>query len=95
MRAIDSITVETGLQKPYSENASFMFSLDHEEDFDGCEENVNCGVYSPKLNREIPQPMVEPLPERQKVECCIRALSRMYWKFQDEYRRTYGDYYNG
>ena len=73
MRVIDSIKINSGLKSPYIESVPFMLVLEDELCFDGCEEGGYGYAWSSKLNCVVPSPKIEPMPEQEKLKCCIKA----------------------
>lgn len=63
----------------------FMFSLMNDYYFDGYNDGHD-GKY---------MPIIPPTPEKEQLELCIRASSKIYWEFMDEYKKTYGEEFNG
>ncbi len=80
IKAVGSVHVNSGLQKPYPEKVSFFLSLYSSEEFDGYDDG----------HSNIPA-----MEYKNQLECCIKASSELYWKFQNEYVNLCGEEYNG
>lgn len=66
-------------------NCEFMLSLLHDSDFDGMNDGYD-GEY---------MPLIKPKSNKEQLELSIKAAQKIYWEFQEEYMKTYGEMYNG
>lgn len=73
-----------GLKIVEVDKCPFMFSLMNELYFDGYDDGYD-GKY---------MPAIPPISEKEQLEICIKAASKVYWEFMDEYKKTYGEEFN-
>ena len=92
----EAVKVDTNLPEGYEQDASFFLTLEFDESFYGFDNRDGMqGGYLDKNGRSVPFPSTKPTPEKTQLECCIKAASKLYWQFMDEYKEKYGEEYNG
>ncbi len=91
----EPVRVDLNLPEGYEKQADFFMSLMNEESFYGFDNSSGGMGYLDEQGRNIPLESTKPTPEKVQLEACIKAASRLYWQFMDEYKEKYGVEFNG